>query len=136
MKSDYIKCMEDLKSETYARTKAETIVKVLKDTLEAKIDLEKQDKVEETEVVEEMEIDEPNEDIGNEDKGWEQQRNERKKINKRVRRNKSLKVGFPCGQCDNVLKSKVSLTEHEKSHIFLNCTRCDTRFFTQGDLLK
>ena len=40
LKEDYSKFMEDMKKETHARNEAETLVKVLKDTLEAKAKLE------------------------------------------------------------------------------------------------
>ena len=36
LKNEYEKLLESLKTETYARTKAETLVKVLQDTIEAK----------------------------------------------------------------------------------------------------
>ena len=45
LKEDYKKSVEDLKTETHARNKAETLVKVLRDTMEAKTELEDRKKI-------------------------------------------------------------------------------------------
>ena len=36
LKEEYRKCLEELKNETYARNEAETVIKVLKETIEAR----------------------------------------------------------------------------------------------------
>ena len=50
MKDEYKKCVDALKVETYARAKAETMSKVLKETLEARKDLDELEKTEEMEI--------------------------------------------------------------------------------------
>ena len=67
MKDDYIQYMVDLKTETVARNKAETIAKVLKDTIDAKKDLE----VEEMNA--KMEIDDTDESVDTDGGEWKQQ---------------------------------------------------------------
>ena len=109
LKEDYKKCMEDLKKETQARTHAETLAKVLKDTLQATNDLEESNnKIEE---IEDMEIQEDMKDSRKEcdsdSNEWKQQRKQRKRSRKSVSEDEN--IVFNCDACYKQFESETDL---------------------------
>ena len=101
--------MEDLKKETQARTHAETLAKVLKDTLQAKNDLEESNnKIEE---IEDMEIQEDMKDSRKEcdsdSNEWKQQRKQRKRSRKSVSEDEN--IVFNCDACYKQFESETDL---------------------------
>ena len=131
LKEDYKNCMHDLKVETKAKNEAETLAKVLKDTLEARKSLDdKKDS-------EKMEVDDKSEEIDSDDSEWKLQRKQKKNIKKRARRKScsdNEKDYFKCNLCPNVFESKGDLSTHKEVHIMLNCNKCDKMYWNEGDL--
>ena len=104
LEKEFVKCLESLKAETYARTKAETLAKVLQDTLDAKNEMEKLDQTQEMEV--DVKGDE-NEQGGK----WEKQRSERRRERKRNRNSVLC-----CKECEKTFRNNASLKKHEFEH--------------------
>ena len=121
LKVEYKKVLNTLRDETIARTKAETLVKVLQETMEAKDELEKL-RVEEDMDVEEMNYEEVK---------WQKQRSEKRKLRKR---NREIQVEVKCSQCFNTFQSKSSLELHEKEHVRFKCETCDEEFSLENEL--
>ena len=146
IKEAFIRCMDDLKEETFKRNEAETLVKVLKDTIEArKIMDEKQeimgrkcdkygqqsDKVEKHRVNNKakagdeenlpMEIDETVEEVNG---VWEMQRKQKLSIRKR---NRSLndKNSFNCQKCTRKFQTEDERDKHQTDHKDAEFTTCD-----------
>ena len=113
---EFGKCLESLKSETYARTKAETLAKVLQDTLDAKNEVEILDQTQE------MEVDVKENEKEEEGGKWEKQRSEKRRERKRNRNSLSN-----CKECEKTFTSKASLKEHELEH-------CKQDLFNSGDV--
>ena len=131
MKDDFKKCMEDLKKETYARNEAETLLKVLKDTQDAK------SKLEGAKEIVEMDVDEKYEELGSDGGEWSQQRKQKKKMKKRSRRQSGSEKEeevFNCNICAKVVASKTELDSHKETHTNFDCTQCDRKFRVKGDL--
>ena len=105
LKEEFQKCLEKLKAETYARTKAETLAKVLQDTLDAKNELEKLDNTQE------MEVDVTGDEKEEGDGKWEKQRSEKRREKKRNRNS----VVY-CKECRKTFANKASLKEHMVEH--------------------
>ena len=128
MKEEFTKCLHELKNETYARTKAETLAKVLQDTLDAKNELEKVDKIEEMEI--DMQAEETEEEGGK----WEKQRSEKR----RMKRNRSLHGNrdsmLYCKECGKTFSSKTSLKEHEQEHVMHLCKECNKNFQNENEM--
>ena len=122
LKDGYKQCIEDLKKETHARNAAETVAKVLKDTLEAK------EKLEEIKDNDEMEIEEQSAEKEVDDGQWKQQRKQRKKNMKRSRQkseSQSEEEDFSCDHCQRMVESITALDEHKKSHAVFVFNQCD-----------
>ena len=128
-KDAYKKCVEDLRLETRARNEAETMAKVLKDTLDAKKDLEKK------EGIEVMEVDEKVEDDGGE---WKQQRKQTKRTNKRNRQKSESKEEnmLNCDLCSMVVESPAELRSHRETHEKFYCTQCDESFSKKREFME
>ena len=120
LKEDFKQCMEDLKAETYARLKAESMAKVLKDTLEAKAKVDAQ--------IVDMEVDKVNNDeVSKEDD-----------IQVNVMMSKNAEVPSQnenrCNVCDSNFDTKEGLENHMKTnHI---CGHCAESFETQRTLIE
>ena len=112
--------MEDLKAETYARLKAESMAKVLKDTLEAKAKVDAQ--------IVDMEVDKvKNDEVSKEDD-----------IQVNVMMSKNAEVPSQnenrCNVCDSNFDTKEGLENHMKTnHI---CGHCAESFETQRTLIE
>ena len=133
LKEDYKSCMEDLRKETHARNEAETLVKVLKETLEVKDDLNKHEKVEG------MEVDGLKENVESNGTGeWEQQIKEKRKVKKRAFRSDSVNEIFTCSQCDKTFLIEGDLREHVKIHVqpSFQCDVCEESFGVETSLKK
>ena len=125
LKDEYKKVLENLKTETYERTKAETIVKILQETLEAKDELGKQ-------VIDEeslMEID----DTENETGEWQKQKSKKRKMRKRNRKSEDIEK---CSHCEIIFQSKESLEVHKQEHRTYKCELCDENFSIKSELTK
>ena len=120
---DFKQCMIELRKETTARNEAETMVKVLKDTIEATKELEI-----EAEVVN-MEV-----DAEDYNENWEQQRSQRIKMKKRARNNSVLDSNTSikdCKESKKYSKTYAEAAKHVKSHQSDNiyeCTLFDIKF--------
>ena len=133
LKEDYKKSTEDLKLETYARNNAETLAKVLKDTLTAKEDIEKKN------TNDEMEIDDSIEGADSEETEWRHQRRQRKEMKKRSRGSSESDQGkeaVNCDICSNEFESKAELAEHRKGHATHACSLCDNKYMTKSELIE
>ena len=127
---DYKSCMEDLRKETHARNEAETLVKVLKETLEVKDDLKKHENNEG------MEVDDSKENCETNRGEWEQQRKEKRKVKKRAFRSDSVNEIFTCSQCDKTFLIEGDLREHVKIHVQskFQCEECEEIFGVETSL--
>ena len=123
VKEEYKVVLDILKDETYARTKAETYSKVLKETLDAKNELEKLSMEEDSK----MEIDEGDDEGGK----WQRQRSEKRKQRKR---NRQSEGEVKCKNCGKILQSKASLDIHEQEHKGYRCEKCDRKFTNEKEL--
>ena len=81
-----------------------------------------------------MEIDDTDESVDTDGGEWKQQRKEKKKSRKRVRKSESVKYGFTCDKCDNTFDSKTGLAKHKESHLIFGCIQCDKNFSCEEDL--
>ena len=126
MKGDFKQCMEELRIETYARNEAETMVKVLKETINV------QNNLKESEKVVEMEVDNSSEVFDTGDGEWKQQRSQKKNLKKRNRGNlDSDKYGIVCKICSSVFKTKEYMATHEvkhEPHSMFGCTECEQSY--------
>ena len=125
LKNEYKNVLEILKTETYERTKAETMVKVLQETIEAKNELQKQ--VKDDEVI--MDVDEPENEKG----VWQKQRSERRKMRKRNRYSTDKEK---CSHCEMTFESKASLELHKHEHRSHSCELCHKNFSMASELTK
>ena len=160
LKEDYKLCMEAIKKETHERNKAETIVKVLKDTLEAQnkmketdmeIDNNKQETVNESgpenngsedapnkKKENDMEVDDSTEetDIVQEKGEWKHQ------TNKKKRKSSKDEHQIQNFQCGKKLESQENLAEHMQEHIQvkdnseLQCSKCDKVYSNMNKLRR
>ena len=124
LKKDYKESIEALRKETHDRTKAEDTVKVLKNIIEAKNEIN-EDSEKTTNGVEDMEIDEA---LGE----WVQ-RQKRKRIQLSKSRSKSNK----CEKCGKVFTKEKELANHIKSHsqdIGHECEKCEKVFESRHQL--
>ena len=113
LKTDFKQCMEAIKAETYARNKAEELVKVLKETISAqkeRIEVKKtesfKDKIEEMDT--DMEVEEVTE-------AWEKPRNRKRKHNNSYKKGETLNKHY-CKKCEINFISEEKLTEHVQTH--------------------
>ena len=81
-----------------------------------------------------MEIDDTDESVDTDGGAWKQQRKEKKKSRKRIRKSESMKSGFNCDQCENTIDSKTGLAKHKESHLVFGCIQCDTKNLCEEDL--
>ena len=121
LKEEFKRCLQDLKNETYARTKAESLAKVLQETLDARDELEKVDKTEE------MDIDAKVDEVDEGGK-WEKQRSEKR----RMKRNRDSVL--VCKDCGKTFSSKTSLYEHCLDHRVHVCDECSKCFQSKKEL--
>jgi hypothetical protein len=131
LKEDYKKGFEDLKTETHARNKAETLVKVLKDTLEAKTELEERKKNDD------MDVDISRVEVASDDDEWKHQRQQKKNMKKRARGksgDNQDQLIFGCDICKSGFESKPALNEHVKTHTQFNCIECQKIFKDKSEL--
>ena len=138
--------MDDLREETIRRNEAETLVKVLKDIIEARKQKQenKSEKCEQMEQISDevedhrvnhrdkqkvgslceesiqMEVDEVVEDVNG---LWEVQRKQKQYNRKRNRSLKEVKL-FNCQKCIRKFQAKVDLENHQVDHIEIDYTAC------------
>ena len=143
IKESFTQCIDDLKTETIKRNEAETLVKVLKDTIEAKKVLEekrgcdnileeKQEEKKHVATIEvkeavEMEIDDINE---YESSNWELQRKQKQNNKKRTRSVMESK-SFDCEICTKKFKTKVDIEKHKTEHMSSECNTSERSFNTE-----
>ena len=148
LKEDYKHCMEAVQKETFARTKAETEAKVLKDTLEAQSErmetpMDIDERMEDNCDAELNVDDAVNELIVDDERDWI---NPSKKAKQKKKNNASSNLKqdpYECNQCDRKFKEKNKLTEHAQTHIQLNrkqephgCDVCDKTFIEKSNLTE
>ena len=121
--------MEAVRIETYERNKAETLSTVLKETIEAKKDLEDNNGVDDI-VVENMVLD----DCADEWKKHKSAKNQKLK--------EKSDSCFSCNQCDNNFITQIDLKEHLKVHEIIsnkegiNCNKCEKVYGTMSKLRR
>ena len=123
LKEEFKKCLQELKNEAYARTKAETLAKVLQETLDAKDELKKLDQTEEMDI--DVKADETEEKGGK----WEKQRSERR----RMKRNRDSILY--CKVCGKTFSDMISFKKHQQEHSRHWCDHCNKNFQTEEDLV-
>ena len=129
LKEEFKQCMIELRKETTARNEAETMIKVLKDTIEANKELEKETGHGEMEV-----------DNDDNDEKWEQQRSQRIKMKKRARNDSVLDSNTSIKDCNKSAKHSKTYAEaakqgknHESDNGY-DCTLCNIKFKEQSNL--
>ena len=131
LKEDYKKSVEDLKTETHARNKAETLVKVLRDTMEAKTELEDRKKIEE------MDVDIRSEEVVSDGCEWKQQRQQKKNMKKRAcgkSESSQEQITFICDIFASGLETKTSLNKHAQMHAQFKCSEWKKMFKVKSEL--
>ena len=131
LEKEYKYCMEALKEEVQARTKAEETAKVLKEIVEAHDEVDKRKTQESTSnAQEEMEIDE-------ETGVWiQQQKRKSLKINKAKKKQEETLF---CTICEEPFNYQSVLDEHSKTHTLSklhSCQKCEKQFIEQTALKK
>ena len=118
LKDDYKDCIVAVKNETYARNKAEELVKVLKDMINTqKKGVLAQDDEKDKDQIEDMETDMEKEDVTEK---WVQPRNQKRKHNNSYKKGQNL-IKYFCEKCEINFISDEKLKEHDKTHkIFKN----------------
>ena len=113
LKEEYKNCIDAIRNETYARNKAEELVKVLKDTIKAqKEEVEAKDKRKDKDQIEDMETDMEVEEVTKE---WIKPRNPKRKHNNSYKKGQNLHKYF-CRKCEINFVSEDKLKEHAKTH--------------------
>jgi hypothetical protein len=123
LKQDYKNCIEAVKTETFARNKAETIAKVLKDILDAQNALKDCP----------MEVDSSSdENMETADTGeWIQSKMKRKNKLKNNLGKKNQTSAFNCDVCNSKFDTQSDLVEHMKIHVLKEphqCSECKKSF--------
>ena len=110
LKEEYKKCMEAVKIETYERNKAETISKVLKDTLEAQRDLENSENASANNNKEEEMI------IDDESGVWTHVTNGKNCKGNMEESSDNRRIVYDCEQCKVNFVTKKKFKEHLQIH--------------------
>lgn len=133
LKDDYKQCMEAIKKETYERTKAETIAKLLQETLDEKnnTEMEIDDIKGDTEEV----VDEESVTVEDTDGEWVSEEKTRKRKNSQDNITKLLS----CKKCKLQFKSQSQLEKHRQSmHVdvveVISCDKCKSQFKSLNEL--
>jgi DNA-binding ferritin-like protein (Dps family) len=136
LQDDYKHCMEAIKKETHERTKAETIVKVLKETLDAQnvTDMEIDENKEHVDVIVEKE----NDTVKDVDNEWVSSRKRKHSIKKTVFPANIQKL-VSCEICEFKFETDKKLAEHmmlHESRSDVECGKCELKFESHENLEK
>ena len=131
LKAEYIECIEVLRKETYARTKAETTTKVLKEILETKNEaLSEKAKEKGENSSEKMDVDDDSLGV------WVKQQKKRKNIS--VSYKKPIN-NFVCEKCKVICQGRKDMSEHMKNHMQIKsfaCDKCERTYPNQNELAE
>ena len=138
LKEDYKICMKAMQDETFQRNKAETMVRVLRDTIETSITMKNvvhpQNRMKESNIVINDEVEEQMDT--EEDDEWVRSTRLPKKSRTNMN-NKEDEINLNCDICDVLLTTKQAYMDHIPSHVVkepLMCQKCQKCFKVQSEL--